>query len=122
MLSLNILEAQLGVVPTTGNSLYPPPSCLGPNPLDNLSFTIVLELNDNSQPSASQGKVTKLEPEGVPPLALFKGPPCCFPAVAVHATSATSDRIEIHLVRIVNTGIIDVSFHFRRFQNPLLKV
>ena len=31
------------------------------SPLDDISFTIVLELNDDSQPSASEGSVSKLE-------------------------------------------------------------
>ncbi|KAF9648503.1 hypothetical protein BDM02DRAFT_3187058 [Thelephora ganbajun] len=76
MSRLTMLEAQLGVMPT-----------------DDLSFTVVLELNDDSQPSASEGK----------------DPPPWVPAVTSHTTSATSDSAETHLVRAVNTGIIDVA-------------
>jgi len=77
MSRLTMLEAQLGLIPTT----------------DDLSFTIVLELNDDSQPSASEGK----------------DPPPWVPAVVSHTTSATSDSAETHMVRAVNTGIIDVA-------------
>ncbi|KAF9786166.1 spindle checkpoint protein, partial [Thelephora terrestris] len=90
---LTMLEAQLGVMPT-GNDL---------------SFTIVLELNEDSQPSAPDGTVSGLEPVSRLILTRLKDPPPWVPAVKSHTTSATSDDAETHLVRAVNTGIIDIA-------------
>ena len=119
MSRLTMLEVQLGVMPTTGNSLCPSSLFWTHNPLDDLSFTIVLELNDDNQPSAPEGKVSKLELKVLSSFTLSKDPPPWVPAVASHTTSATSDSAETHLVRAVNTGIIDVSSHFSRFpRNP----
>lgn len=103
-----MLEAQLGVMPT-GNPPRPSFSAPDLNPLDDLSFTIVLELNDDSQPSASQGTVSDLELANLLLLMLLKDPPPWVPAVKSHTTPATSDDAETHLIRAVNTGIIDVS-------------
>ena len=121
-----MLEAQLGVMPMTGKStdsiflhsqLKVPP--------DDLSFTIVLELNDDGQPSATEGKVSEFELKNIPSsslLRLLKDPPPWIPAVTSHTTSATSDCAETHLVRAVNTGIIDVSFRLSGFKTTALKI
>ena len=85
---------------------------------------VVLELNDDSQPSASEGKVSELGLWGLSPLSsptLSKDPPPWVPAVTSHTTSATSDSAETHLVRAVNTGIIDVGSHFTTSRKPPLK-
>ena len=110
-----MLEAQLGVMPNAGNSLRSSSPLSAQNPLDDLSFTIVLELNDDDQPSASEGKVSERELESLLSLTLLKDPPPWVPAVTSHTTSAASENAETHLVRTVNTGIIDVSSHLVRF-------
>lgn len=48
-------------------------------------------------------------------MTLLKDPPPWVPAVKSHTTSATSDNAETHLVRAVNTGIIDASSYLVRF-------
>jgi len=106
-----MLEAQLGVMPNAGNSLRPPSPTPAQNPLEDLSFTIVLELNDDDQPAASEGSVSELEFEGLSSLTPSKDPPPWVPAVTSHTTSAASESAETHLVRAVNTGIIDASPH-----------
>ena len=65
---------------------------------DERPFTIVLELDGDSQHSASEGKVSKLEFKG---LSLLKGPPPGSRAAASHTASATSESVEVHHVRVV---------------------
>ncbi|KAF8700874.1 hypothetical protein AX14_000641 [Amanita brunnescens Koide BX004] len=69
-------------------------SILGPLGLgDDASFAIVLEIRDNKAPSAS----------------VDKEPPPWIPADAQHTTLGASDKAELHMVRAVNTGIINLS-------------
>ena len=114
MSRLTMLEAQLGVMPNAGNSSRPPSPTSAQNPPEDLSFTIVLELNDDDQPAASEGSVSELELESLPSLTLWKDPPPWVPAVTSHTTSAVSESAETHLVRAVNTGIIDARSHLVR--------
>jgi len=58
--------------------------------------------------------VSKLELGDLSPLILSKDPPPWVPAVTSHTTSAVSESAETHLVRAVNTGIIDASSHLVR--------
>ncbi|KAL1748974.1 DNA-binding protein [Schizophyllum fasciatum] len=61
---------------------------------DDVSFAIVLELKDDRAPSA----------------AIEKGdPPPWLPADGQHTTAGASDDAQLHIVRAVNTGIINVS-------------
>ncbi|KAG2022969.1 hypothetical protein CC2G_000678 [Coprinopsis cinerea AmutBmut pab1-1] len=60
---------------------------------DDISFAILLELKDQAAPSASQ----------------TKDPPPWIPAEAQHTTRGTSDKAELHMIRAVNTGIINLS-------------
>lgn len=60
---------------------------------DNVSFAVVLELKDGEAPSVSQ----------------TKDPPPWIPADTQHTTDGASDKAELHMIRAVNTGIINLS-------------
>jgi len=60
---------------------------------DDLSFAVVLELRDNKAPSATRGK----------------DPPPWIPATAPHTTAKASDNAELHMLRAVDTGVINLS-------------
>ncbi|GBE77692.1 DNA-binding protein [Sparassis latifolia] len=60
---------------------------------DDLSFAIVIELQDDKAPTASQGK---------------DAPPWV-PAIPQHTTSNASENAELHMLRAVDTGVINLS-------------
>ncbi|KAH9898237.1 DNA-binding protein [Cubamyces lactineus] len=66
---------------------------LGQIHLDDLSFAIVIELRDDKAPAASHGKE----------------PPPWIPASTSVTTAGTGDTAELHMVRAVDTGIINLS-------------
>ncbi|CDO75512.1 hypothetical protein BN946_scf184935.g48 [Trametes cinnabarina] len=76
LVKLNMIEAQLG-------QLYS----------DDLSFAIVLELQDDKAPTSTQGK----------------DPPPWIPASTPHTTAGAAETAELHMVRAVDTGIINLS-------------
>ncbi|KAF8216008.1 DNA-binding protein [Mycena galopus ATCC 62051] len=59
---------------------------------DDVSFSITIELKADNVPATKD-----------------KNPPPWIPAYAQHTTSAASDDAEMHMVRAVNTGIINLS-------------
>ncbi|KAI0931699.1 hypothetical protein AcW2_000536 [Taiwanofungus camphoratus] len=59
---------------------------------DDLSFAIVLELQDDKAPSVAHGE----------------NPPPWIPVTPQHTTAAASDAAELHMIRAVDTGIINV--------------
>ncbi|KAF9269936.1 DNA-binding protein [Marasmius fiardii PR-910] len=60
---------------------------------DDVSFAILLELKDNKNPTPKNDKE----------------PPPWIPADAQHTTLGTSEDAELHVIRAVNTGIINLS-------------
>ncbi|KAI0778345.1 DNA-binding protein [Trametes elegans] len=76
LVKLNMVEAQLG-------QIY----------RDDLSFAIVIELQDDKAPTATNGME----------------PPPWIPASMPHTTSGVTDTAELHMVRAVDTGIINLS-------------
>jgi len=60
---------------------------------DDISFAIVLELKENTVPTVSH----------------TKDPPPWVPAEPQHTTSGTSEDAELHMLRAVNTGIVNLS-------------
>ncbi|GJE85843.1 DNA-binding protein [Phanerochaete sordida] len=60
---------------------------------DEGSFAVVIELRDDKAPSVSQGK----------------DPPPWVPATTPHTTRGVADQAELHMVRSVDTGIINIS-------------
>jgi len=60
---------------------------------DEISFAIVIELKDNKAPSASRGQ----------------DPPPWLPAMTEDTTTGASEKAELHMVRAVDTGIINLS-------------
>ncbi|KAI0375163.1 DNA-binding protein [Pilatotrama ljubarskyi] len=76
LVKLNMIEAQLGQMYT-----------------DDLSFAIVLELQDDKAPSAAHGKE----------------PPPWIPASTPDTTSGAADSAELLMIRAVDTGIINLS-------------
>ncbi|KAJ6621159.1 DNA-binding protein [Mycena sp. CBHHK59/15] len=59
---------------------------------DDVSFNIVIELKTDSVPATKD-----------------KNPPLWIPAYNQHTTSAVSEDAELHMIRAVNTGIINLS-------------
>ncbi|KAI0697536.1 spindle checkpoint protein [Cytidiella melzeri] len=80
-------------------------SQLGPLELhaDDISFAIVLELNDNKAPSATHDKE----------------PPPWIPASVQHTTSGASGQAELHMIRAVDTGIINLSLAVQESEQKL---
>jgi len=60
---------------------------------DDISFAVIIELKDNTVPTVSH----------------TKDPPPWVPAESQNTTSGTSDDAEMHMLRAVNTGIINLS-------------
>ncbi|PCH33994.1 mitotic spindle checkpoint HORMA domain-containing protein [Wolfiporia cocos MD-104 SS10] len=79
LVKLNMIEAQLGQLDSCGE----------------LSFAIVLELHDNKAPATSYGE--------------DRDPPPWVPALTPHTTAGAADTAELHMVRAVDTGIINLS-------------
>lgn len=78
--------------------------------VDDASFAIILELQDDKAPSVAHGKVLGFFCEWKPFLNdLFQDPPPWMPADAQHTTRGVSDKAELHVVRAVDTGIINAS-------------
>lgn len=70
----------------------------------------MLELKDDAAPTHSNTKVIARISR---PLLLFlilihKDPPPWIPAITQHTTAGMTDTAELHMVRAVNTGIINV--------------
>ena len=61
---------------------------------DDISFAIVIELKDDKAPSVTHGK----------------DPPPWVPATVQHTTTGTSEQAELHMLRAVETGIINVRY------------
>ncbi|KDQ63297.1 hypothetical protein JAAARDRAFT_29314 [Jaapia argillacea MUCL 33604] len=78
LVKLSIMESQLSPLSYGG---------------EDVSFAILLELQDEQVPSATEGK----------------DPPPWIPALSQHTTAGVSDEAEIHLVRAVDTGIFNLS-------------
>ncbi|KJA25785.1 hypothetical protein HYPSUDRAFT_64512 [Hypholoma sublateritium FD-334 SS-4] len=60
---------------------------------DEISFAIIIELKEDAVPTHSD----------------TADPPPWIPAVTQHTSSGTSDNAELHMIRAVNTGIINLS-------------
>ncbi|PIL31808.1 transcription factor [Ganoderma sinense ZZ0214-1] len=76
---------------------------LGQICLDDLSFAILLELLGDKAPTASHGR----------------DPPPWIPATTQHTTSSVSDAAELHMVRAVDTGIINLSLAVQESEHKL---
>lgn len=75
-----------------------------------LSFAILLELQDDKAPAVSHGKArtTDLHLRNVPDSSSLQEPPPWIPAARPETTAGVTDAAELHMVRAVDTGIIDV--------------
>jgi len=89
LIKLNMIESQLGLLELPSG--------------DEASFAVVLELKDNAVPSASKGK----------------DPPPWVPADLQHTTSGTSEEAQLHLLRAVDTGIINISLAVQESEQKL---
>ncbi|KIY51274.1 DNA-binding protein [Fistulina hepatica ATCC 64428] len=89
MIKLALVESQLG-------QMY-----LG----ENISFAIVLELKDNTCPSAS----TTTEP------------PPWIPAHGQHTTAGMTDEARLHMLRAVDTGVINLSLSVQESEVKIRK-
>lgn len=79
LIKLNMIESQLGLLELSTG--------------DEASFAIVLELKENTVPSDSKDNE----------------PPPWVPADRQHTTSGVSEEAQLHLLRAVDTGIINIS-------------
>ncbi|KAF8665450.1 hypothetical protein AX16_000468 [Volvariella volvacea WC 439] len=70
---------------------------------DDMSFAIVLELKDDKVPTVNSGKE----------------PPPWIPATPEHTTPGTSKKAELHMVRAVNTGVINLSLSVQESEAKL---
>lgn len=84
-----MIESQLGV-------LELPPG-------DEASFAVVLELKENTVPSASKDDE----------------PPPWVPADRQHTTSGVSEEAQLHVLRAVDTGIINISLAVQESEQKL---
>ncbi|KAG2756406.1 DNA-binding protein [Suillus brevipes Sb2] len=89
LIKLNMIESQLGV-------LELPPG-------DEASFAVVLELKENTVPSASKDDE----------------PPPWVPADRQHTTSGVSEEAQLHVLRAVDTGIINISLAVQESEQKL---
>ncbi|OBZ78751.1 Mitotic spindle assembly checkpoint protein MAD2B [Grifola frondosa] len=87
LIKLSMIEAQLGQL------------CL-----NDLSFAIILELQDDKVPTATNEKE----------------PPPWIPAITQHTTSGASENAELHMIRAVDTGIINLSFAVQESEQKLM--
>lgn len=89
LIKLNMIESQLGVLELpTG---------------DEASFAVVLELKENTVPSASKDDE----------------PPPWVPADRQHTTSGVSEAAQLHVLRAVDTGIINISLAVQESEQKL---
>ncbi|KAI1788822.1 DNA-binding protein [Ganoderma leucocontextum] len=106
LIKLNMIEAQLGQI------------CL-----DDLSFAILLELLDDKAPTASHGKVDFYMVWRAQLSRWmyyhYQDPPPWIPATIQHTTSGVSDTAELHMVRAVDTGIINLSLAVQESEHKL---
>ncbi|CCM04445.1 uncharacterized protein FIBRA_06625 [Fibroporia radiculosa] len=98
MVKLNMAEAQLGQLEMCGTAPFAKIAkhvCYNNivNIIDDLSFAIVLELQDDKAPAASHGQ----------------DPPSWIPATTPHTTAGTHENAELHMIRAVDTGIINAT-------------
>ncbi|KAH9937304.1 DNA-binding protein [Fomitopsis serialis] len=68
-----------------------------------LSFAIVIELQDDRAPAASTDN----------------DPPPWIPAAEEHATAGASDKAELHMLRVVETGIINLALAVQESEEKL---
>jgi len=68
------------------------------------SFAIVMELQDGKAPSAMPDK---------------DNPPPWLPAVTQHTTAGSSERAELHMVRAVDTGVVNLSLAVQESSDKL---
>ncbi|KAG2149567.1 DNA-binding protein [Suillus cothurnatus] len=97
LIKLNMIESQLGLLelPTGVEE-------------DEASFAIVLELKENTVPSASKDNFSSR-----------KEPPPWVPADRQHTTSGASEEAQLHLLRAVDTGIINISLAVQESEHKL---
>ncbi|KAI0785016.1 spindle checkpoint protein [Abortiporus biennis] len=81
-------------------------SQLGQNTLgDDVSFAILIELRDDQAPTASNEK---------------NDPPPWVPASTQHTTTGSSDKAELHMLRAVETGVINLSLAVQESEEKLI--
>ncbi|EPT01532.1 hypothetical protein FOMPIDRAFT_1059716 [Fomitopsis schrenkii] len=92
LVKLSMIEAQLGQIEGKED--------------DSLSFAIVIELQDDRAPAATT--------DG--------DPPAWVPAIEAHTTAAVTDKAELHMLRVVETGIINLALAVQESEEKLRQV
>ena len=83
------------------------------HPPDDGSFAVLIELRDDQAPSVTHGQVSACVTERHNHSLCAKNLPPWIPAARPHTTRGASDNAELHMVRSVDTGIINVSENLR---------
>ncbi|KAG1754852.1 DNA-binding protein [Suillus paluster] len=106
LIKLNMIESQLGLLELPSG--------------EEASFAIVLELKENTVPSASKDNVRNPSQILITDCgALEKEPPPWVPADRQHTTSGASEEAQLHLLRAVDTGIISISLAVQESEEKL---
>ena len=116
LIKLNMIEAQIGPLELGGKIFQHVLVCISKSVsrIDDISFAIVIELKDDAAPSGTSNKVNHTEEVNDFRLTdcLMKEPPPWIPAVTQHTTAGAQNEAELHIVRAVNTGVINVCIYF----------
>ncbi|PPQ71461.1 hypothetical protein CVT26_011240 [Gymnopilus dilepis] len=107
LIKLNMIEAQIGPLELGGKTfhcelIYRLDSTFY---IDDISFAIVIELKDDAAPSGTS----------------TKEPPPWIPAVTQHTTAGAQNEAELHIVRAVNTGVINLSLAVQESGEKVLR-
>ncbi|KAI9512544.1 DNA-binding protein [Russula earlei] len=96
MVKLSMIESQLAELPRDGvrSYSYGINNARADSSGGEITFAIVLELQEGKVPSAMPDK---------------DDPPPWLPAVTQHTTSGASEKAELHMVRAVDTGVVNLS-------------
>ncbi|KAG0707498.1 DNA-binding protein [Suillus ampliporus] len=106
LIKLNMIESQLGLLELPNG--------------DEATFAIVLELKENTVPSASKDNVRNPSQMLKTDSLIFKKePPPWVPADRQHTTSGASEEAQLHLLRAVDTGIISISLAVQESEQKL---
>ncbi|KAJ3524906.1 hypothetical protein NMY22_g10801 [Coprinellus aureogranulatus] len=89
LIKLSMVECQLGQMYLGGAAFSRPILSTASRTADNVSFAILLELRDDAAPQDD--------------------PPPWIPADTQQTTAGASEKAELHMIRAVNTGVVNLS-------------
>ncbi|KAI0094286.1 DNA-binding protein [Irpex rosettiformis] len=105
LVKLGMIDSQLGILDLR----------------DDITFAIVLELKDAKAPSAAHGKHLRTRTDGNF-LIEMKKPPPWVPAVPQHTTPSASDQTKLHMIRAIDTGVINISLAVQESEEKINRI